>query len=379
MDAKRTGAFIAQLRKAQNLTQKELAERLSVSDKAISRWETGKGFPDTGLLKPLADVLQISVGELLAGERIPEPQLKAHTDQVIVDSIHSAEKRTGLWRLAALLAVGILVLLGVVFLLLNPPPENALAFVRRNIPMRYTLLQDNEGDKLLYEDLLLRTFDGGYEYYTSDGTLRYVFTCHPQSPDIPVMTYMHCSAKDGSLLGIPIGGSTTVKQNETLGIEKDYSLRQFLKDLGFAWRYEEFQFGRRSLVYIDGERCNWYFYHKDGVFINLLISAVNGKLYGYDVGLMDTAVETALQKYIHGCYLQIADPDDILKGAPEVYLPGEAVTLYARKSAAEGGVPRLYLDGKPAGTFTPRDDFYWTYEITFAMPAQSTAACVRWE
>ena len=57
MDAKTTGRFIAELRKQKGYTQKELAEKIMVTDKAISRWETGKGLPDTSLLKPLGDIL----------------------------------------------------------------------------------------------------------------------------------------------------------------------------------------------------------------------------------------------------------------------------------------------------------------------------------
>ena len=56
MDAKTTGRFIAELRKQKGYTQKELAEKIMVTDKAISRWETGKGLPDTSLLKPLGDI-----------------------------------------------------------------------------------------------------------------------------------------------------------------------------------------------------------------------------------------------------------------------------------------------------------------------------------
>lgn len=68
MDKNITGRFIAELRKQQGFTQKELAEKLMVTDKAISRWETGKGLPDTSLLKPLGDVLGVSITELLSGK-----------------------------------------------------------------------------------------------------------------------------------------------------------------------------------------------------------------------------------------------------------------------------------------------------------------------
>ena len=65
-----TGAAIKALREKKRLTQQQLAEKLSVSDKAVSKWETGKGFPDISLLEPLASVLQVSRPELLSGEQI---------------------------------------------------------------------------------------------------------------------------------------------------------------------------------------------------------------------------------------------------------------------------------------------------------------------
>lgn len=65
-----TGAMIKKLREAKSLTQSDLAERIGVSDKAISKWETGKGYPDIALVEPLAKELEISVIELLSGKDI---------------------------------------------------------------------------------------------------------------------------------------------------------------------------------------------------------------------------------------------------------------------------------------------------------------------
>lgn len=67
MDARNTGALIAARRKAMGLTQKQLAERLLVSDKAVSKWENGASYPEVTLLPPLAQILGITVDELLAG------------------------------------------------------------------------------------------------------------------------------------------------------------------------------------------------------------------------------------------------------------------------------------------------------------------------
>lgn len=64
------GAFVASLRKEKDLTQKELAERLFISDKAVSKWETGASLPDTALLLPLSDILGVTVTELLMSRRM---------------------------------------------------------------------------------------------------------------------------------------------------------------------------------------------------------------------------------------------------------------------------------------------------------------------
>lgn len=65
-----TGAAIRRLRENMGMTQAELAEKLNVSDKAVSKWETGRGYPDITLLEPIAAALKISVAELLSGEEI---------------------------------------------------------------------------------------------------------------------------------------------------------------------------------------------------------------------------------------------------------------------------------------------------------------------
>ena len=70
MDKYVTGAVIRRLRERKKLTQEELAERIFVSGKAVSKWETGQGFPDISLLEPLAKALDISVIELLSGDEI---------------------------------------------------------------------------------------------------------------------------------------------------------------------------------------------------------------------------------------------------------------------------------------------------------------------
>ena len=70
MDLKKIGMFIASSRKVKNMTQKELADGIGVTDKAVSRWETGRGFPDVSLLTSLAETLGVSISEIVMGEKI---------------------------------------------------------------------------------------------------------------------------------------------------------------------------------------------------------------------------------------------------------------------------------------------------------------------
>ena len=67
MDAEKTGKFISAKRKDANLTQKELADKLHITDKAVSKWERGLSFPDISVLIPLAEILNVSLYDLLKG------------------------------------------------------------------------------------------------------------------------------------------------------------------------------------------------------------------------------------------------------------------------------------------------------------------------
>ena len=77
MDNQKLGIFITELRKEKGLTQAQLAQKLNVTDKAVSKWERGVGFPDIKLLEPLADVLDISLLELMKSERLPKTTVSA--------------------------------------------------------------------------------------------------------------------------------------------------------------------------------------------------------------------------------------------------------------------------------------------------------------
>ena len=81
------GKFIAQNRKNLNLTQKGLAEKLGVTDRAVSKWENGRSIPDVGIIESLCKELNISVGEFFAGEKIEEEEYKKETEKMLLASL----------------------------------------------------------------------------------------------------------------------------------------------------------------------------------------------------------------------------------------------------------------------------------------------------
>ena len=78
MDQVQIGKFIAERRKANGLTQLQLAEKIGVSDKAVSKWETSKGLPDISLIEPLSKALGVSIMELMSGETVMNKNLSSN-------------------------------------------------------------------------------------------------------------------------------------------------------------------------------------------------------------------------------------------------------------------------------------------------------------
>ncbi len=88
------GKFLSQLRKEKGLTQQQLAEKLNVTDKAVSRWETGKNYPDIEIFEDLSEILDISISELLEGKRIEKENLFSVSQEHVVEQIKK-NKKTG--------------------------------------------------------------------------------------------------------------------------------------------------------------------------------------------------------------------------------------------------------------------------------------------
>lgn len=90
MDNEKIGQFICSLRKEQNMTQQELADKLGVSDRAISNYENGRRLPDYSLVEDLCSILSISVNELLAGERLSDEDFKRKADENLMEALENS-------------------------------------------------------------------------------------------------------------------------------------------------------------------------------------------------------------------------------------------------------------------------------------------------
>lgn len=118
MDQEKTGRFIQQIRKERGMTQQELAEKLMLSNKTISKWETGNGMPDLEMFLPLCKALEISVNELLSGEKLSadEYSKKAEENMVTLLKKNAETKKS---RAMQIVFGGILCVLALILLSFN--------------------------------------------------------------------------------------------------------------------------------------------------------------------------------------------------------------------------------------------------------------------
>lgn len=96
MNQEKIGKFILNLRKEKNMTQQELAEKLKVTDRAISNWENGKNMPDLSLFKSICDVFDITINELLSGEKLQKDEYQEKLEENIINTViyEKAKRKT---------------------------------------------------------------------------------------------------------------------------------------------------------------------------------------------------------------------------------------------------------------------------------------------
>ena len=118
MDQVKIGKFIAKCRKEKNMTQAELAEKLNITDRAISKWETGKGMPDSSIMLDLCNELNISVNELLSGEVIEMNDYDKKAEENLL-KLNKSNQYISKKLLQSIIAIILLVLIIIVIGLYN--------------------------------------------------------------------------------------------------------------------------------------------------------------------------------------------------------------------------------------------------------------------
>lgn len=110
MDQIKIGKFIANCRKKNNLTQKQLAEKLNITDRAISKWENGKGMPDSSIMIDLCNELKISVNELLSGEKIEMKEYNKKAEENLFELNKSNEKKNKIINFVVIITIVLIII-----------------------------------------------------------------------------------------------------------------------------------------------------------------------------------------------------------------------------------------------------------------------------
>lgn len=116
MELNKTGKFIALIRKEKGLTQRELAEKLNLSEKTISKWERGVGFPDISLILPLCKCLEIDANELMIGERLQDKQYRINAENNLLKLMDKTSPKLKYTISTISAIVTILITLGLILL-----------------------------------------------------------------------------------------------------------------------------------------------------------------------------------------------------------------------------------------------------------------------
>ncbi|MBQ6677583.1 MAG: helix-turn-helix transcriptional regulator [Clostridia bacterium] len=153
MDVRKTGRFIANLRHEKGLTQKELADELSVSDKAVSRWETGKGYPDIPSLVAISEFFSVSINEIIYAEKITTPEVEKNV-QIEIAKAYVGEtikkKRISKLAVAGFIVAGVCSILIIIY----------IALIAFNIKGQISNYYADYGKCYIADDYNSLTFEG---------------------------------------------------------------------------------------------------------------------------------------------------------------------------------------------------------------------------
>lgn len=130
LNQEKTGKFIAEMRRQQNLTQRQLAEQIGVSDKTVSKWETGRSMPDNAILLDVCLILNISVNELLSGEKFAEEYYVNKAEENMIELVRESEyhKQKGKWTIFGTIFSFLMLVIACVFVVLSASGVESLCW-----------------------------------------------------------------------------------------------------------------------------------------------------------------------------------------------------------------------------------------------------------
>lgn len=227
MDKNNTGKIIAEARKQLNMTQKDLAEKLFISDKAVSKWERGLCFPDIGTLIPLSEILNISLYDLLRGEKMNQEEVEQTLKNTIIYSNSELKKRKKKYTVVSLIVIGLIIVSSIISVFIIKKDNQIGAIVDRDTlyPITYyvdykTTLTSENPEKL--EQILMRLAFNWKEriFKIKENTLEIAYDISYQ--DI-VKAYNDKTYVKRAMLNNAIVVFTTIQDAETFRIKFDDS------------------------------------------------------------------------------------------------------------------------------------------------------------
>ena len=135
MNQEKIGRFIAELRKEKKMTQINLANKLGITDRAISKWENGRGLPDLSLLTPLCEILDVSINELLSGSRLDKKDYQEKLEENIINTIDYTNKKIKKTKKIFVIILSVIIMFIVLFMVMYGIDINRM---RNNKPVIFS-------------------------------------------------------------------------------------------------------------------------------------------------------------------------------------------------------------------------------------------------
>lgn len=175
MDQDKIGKFILELRKEKNMTQQELADILGITDRAISKWENGRGMPDLSLIKPLCQELGITINELLSGERISKDNYQKKSEENILKTINYTDnklKKKNVIFKVMIATISIILTLIILFIIDIKRMNDNLPVIFSTWGFSYAPPVDLSSDKIEYsiKNYLVTKGDNETKHYNNEKT-----------------------------------------------------------------------------------------------------------------------------------------------------------------------------------------------------------------